>query len=154
MENLTNFSRASSLTSESCQGQNSNKIFMSVEEEESWRKDRRKKDNHNVSKCSLLTVKLTSRITRTHLTVKLTTRITRTRLTVKLTSRIRRTYLTVKLTSRITKMHLTVKLTTCLTSIRVPLLTPKLSKFVTVSTFCKIIKFHVVSAAAIFQLYG
>lgn len=75
MENLTNFSRASSLTSESCQGQNSNKIFMSVEEEESWRKDRRKKDNHNVSKWSLLTVKLT----KTHLTVKLTNRITRTR---------------------------------------------------------------------------
>ena len=45
-----------SLTTESSKGESSAKIFMSVEEEESWRKDRRKKDNHNISKYSLITL--------------------------------------------------------------------------------------------------
>ena len=56
MDSLTNFSCASPLTTESSQGESSAKIFMSVEEEESWRKDRRKKDNHNISKYPLITL--------------------------------------------------------------------------------------------------
>ena len=50
MDSLTNLSCASPLNTESSQGESSAEIFMSVEEEKSWRKDRRKKDNHNISK--------------------------------------------------------------------------------------------------------
>ena len=48
---VTSFSKALTLSTENLQEkfESTNTMFMSVEEEESWRKSRRRKDNHNIS---------------------------------------------------------------------------------------------------------